>query len=155
MGARSSGHTREEQLHEARRKAERLIGVRERSEAELKGRLKRAGFASSIVEQVTAEALAAGLVDDRRFTELYIAGKKHSGWGQPRIEQELKAYGIELSHYEGYPEVFFSAGDELARASACLTGFSSRAKDLQAARYRHLLSKGFSQQTAWQAIPAT
>jgi regulatory protein len=152
MISTKSKQTREEQLREARKKAERLIGVRERSEVELTNRLRQAGFANTIVKQVTTEALAVGLVDDHRFIELYIAGKKHSGWGQDRIEQELKAFGIELCQHEGYPDEFFSEDDELARAAACLAGFCSRAKDQKAARYRHLLSKGFSQHIAWRTL---
>jgi regulatory protein len=144
----------EEQLQQARKKAECLIGVRDRSEAELRERLRRAGFRDLIVEQVMNEALAVGLVDDRRFIQVYVASKRRSGWGRVRIEQELRRYGIELGRYGGYLEEFFSEGDELERACACLEGFYSRAKDQKAARYRHLLTKGFSPETAWKALNA-
>jgi regulatory protein len=144
----------EEQLRQARKKTECLIGVRDRSEVELRERLRRAGFQDFIVERVTNEALAAGLVDDRRFVQVYVASKRRSGWGKIRIERELKRYGIELGRYGGYPGEFFPEEDELERACACLEGFYSRAKDQKAARYRHLLAKGFSPETAWKALRA-
>jgi regulatory protein len=152
QGKGNDGHTREDPLREARKKAECLISVRERSEVELRERLKRAGFKDAVVEQVIGEALAVGLVDDSRFVELYVAGKKRSGWGQARIERELRRYGIELQQQGSYPDEFFSEEEECERAFACLEGFRSRAKDQEAARYRHLLSKGFSQQVAWRTL---
>jgi regulatory protein len=148
----SGARTLEEQLQEARKKAERLLSVRERSEAELRERLGRAGFDEQIVDRVINEAQGVGLIDDARFVRLYIAGKKRSGWGCLRIERELKRYGIELRCCMGYPEEFFTDEDEIARASVCLERLHSRAKDQGAARYRHLLSKGFSTTTAWKAV---
>jgi regulatory protein len=144
----------EEQLRQARKKAECLIGVRDRSEAELRERLNRAGFQGFIVEQVVNEALAAGLVDDSRFIQVYVASKRRSGWGRVRIEQGLRRYGIELGRHGGYPGEFFPEEDELERACTCLENFYSRAKDQKAARYRHLLTKGFSPETAWKALNA-
>ncbi|MDR1014054.1 MAG: recombination regulator RecX [Coriobacteriales bacterium] len=148
----ASGPTPEERLRAARRKAERLIGVRERSVAELGLRLAQAGFEEALVAQVVGEAQAAGLVDDGRFARLYIEGKKRSGWGRSRIEQGLERFGIEPGCHEGCPAASFSDDDELERARACLERFRSRAKDPQAARYRHLLSKGFSPQIARRAV---
>jgi regulatory protein len=142
----------QEQLQEARKKAERLLSVRERSEAELRDRLARAGFDEPIIDRVINEARSVGFIDDARFIRLYIAGKKRSGWGRLRIERELTRYGIELRCRAGYPEEFFTDEDEIERASVCLARHHSRAQDKEAARYRHLLSKGFSPTTAWKAI---
>jgi regulatory protein len=152
MESVTSGLTPEEQLLGARKKAERLISVRDRSEAELRGRLGRAGFDEQVVERIVSEARTVGLVDDARFVRLYIAGKKRSGWGCVRIERELKRYGIELRPSAGYPEAFFSDEDEVDRARLCLTRLRSRARDQQSAQYRHLLSTGFSPTTAWKAL---
>jgi regulatory protein len=144
--------TPEDRLQGARKKAERLIGVRDRSETELRGRLARAGFDEPIVERVVSEALSVGLLDDDRFVRLYIAGKKRSGWGRLRIERELTRYGIELGCREGYPGAFFTDEDEFDRARACLEKHPVRAKDQRAAQYRHLLSKGFSAGIARKAL---
>jgi regulatory protein len=144
--------TAEEQSLLIRRRTERLIGTRERSEAELRSRLLRAGFDEDVVQREVARCIAAGLVDDERFARLYIAGKKRSGWGCRRIEQELLRFGIELRACEDYPAAFFNEDDEFERACACLARFHSSARDQQAARFRRLLSKGFSTQIAQRAL---
>jgi regulatory protein len=144
--------TAKEQSLLIRGRTERLIGTRERSKAELRSRLLQAGFGEDVVEQELARCIAAGLVDDERFARLYIAGKKRSGWGCRRIEQELIRFGIELRACEDYPAAFFNEEDELERACACLARFHSSARDQHAARFRRLLSKGFSIQTAQRAL---
>jgi len=133
-----------EQLHEARKRTERLINVRDRSSAELRKRLREAGFTDAVVEEEVEDALSLGLIDDERFTRLYVQGKKRSGWGQNRIEVEIRRYGIELRYCEGYPESFFTEEEELRRAQECLSCFHSAAKNRWAAQYRRLISKGFS-----------
>ena len=144
--------TMPEQLREARKRTERLINVRDRSEAELRYRLRRAGFTAAVVEQEVEKAIAVGLIDNERFTSLYIAGKKHSGWGRLRIEKELRRFGIEIRHSQGYPEEFFAEEDELDRAWACLERYYPRSSDKHAACYRRLISRGFSNDTARTAL---
>jgi regulatory protein len=134
----------DEQLYEARKKTERLLAVRDRSEREMRDRLTQAGFSEQVVEREVGLLVAAGLIDDERFTRLYIAGKSRSGWGRLRIEKELGRFGIDLKHCEGYPEEFFCEEDEFERALHDLERFSSRAKDRYSAQYRFLAAKGFS-----------
>jgi regulatory protein len=142
----------EERLRQARRKVEHLIGTRERSEAELRVRLMRAGFDEALTERVLDEARVSNLVDDARFIHLYIAGKKRSGWGRIRIERGLTRYGIELRSHEGYPQAFFTDEDEIDRARSCLERFHSRAKDQRVACYHHLMAKGFSAETTHKVL---
>jgi regulatory protein len=141
-------------LHCARRQAERLISVRDRSEAELTERLIRAGFEADIVKQVVDEAVVVGLVDDERFVRLYVAGKKRSGWGRLRIERSLEGFGIGPGSRAGCLGDLLTDEEELERACACLEQYRPRAKDQDAARYRHLLSKGFNSQIAHRALQA-
>jgi regulatory protein len=154
----ADGHTSADRLREARGKAERLLSVRDRSTGELRRRLAHAGFDETVVERVIGEAQATGLLDDARFTRLYVAGKKRSGWGRVRIEKELARYGIELRRCDGYPGEFFTDEDELERAQVCLERLRSRAKNQRAAQYHHLMAKGFSAETTHRALrlqPAT
>jgi len=144
--------TFEEQLKEARKRTERFVNVRDRSSAELEFRLKIAGFSESVIECEVKNALSVGLVDDERFTRLYVEGKKRSGWGQNRIVSELRRFGIEIKNCEGYPERFFDEEEELKRAQECLRRFNSTAKNQQAAFYRRLVSKGFSMEISQKAV---
>jgi regulatory protein len=142
----------EAQRSEIQKRTEMLIRVRDRSECELKDRLARVGFDETIVEKEVTRARVAGLVDNERFTNLYVSGKKRSGWGQGRIENELQRFGIDLRQHEGYPEQFFGSEEELERALSCLARFKTTAKDKRSACYRKLISKGFSTEIINQAI---
>jgi regulatory protein len=127
--------------------------VRERAAAEVAARLEQEGYEPSVVAAAVARAQAAGLIDDARFTEIYIRQKQAAGWGQRKIEDSLRRLGIDLTQAEGYPEAFFaSADDELTRATAALNRYHTRAKDVYSAQLRHLTSKGFSFSIAKQAI---
>ncbi|MCL1846809.1 MAG: RecX family transcriptional regulator [Coriobacteriia bacterium] len=142
----------DEQLQEARKCTERLINYRDRSAAELMQRLQRKGFEQTVVAHEVDSAIAIGLVDDERFTRLFIQGKKNRNWGQRRIESELRRFGIELRLCDGYPERFFTEEDELKRASECLNRFHTNAKDPWAASYRYLVSKGYEAQVAQRVL---
>lgn len=140
------------ELQRARKHTERLINTRDRSSSELGQRLKKAGFSSEVIAREVEEAVASGLVDDQRFMQLYIQGKTRSGWGQNRIVAELRRFGIDLRHCDGYPDSFFTAEDELDRALECLNRFHTSSKDPWNARYRRLLSKGYTRETAQTAL---
>ncbi|MDR1082619.1 MAG: RecX family transcriptional regulator [Coriobacteriales bacterium] len=139
-------------LFEVRKRMECLINTRERTETELRDRLIRAGFDEKLVEGEVKRAVAAGLVDDERFTQLFIAEKKRSGWGCIRVERELRRYGIDIKRREDYPQEFFDEKDELKRALDCLEHFHSRAKNQKAAQFRRLLTRGFSMATTQKAL---
>ncbi len=141
-----------EQLREIQKRTEMLIRVRDRSEFELKDRLARVGFDSALIEHELARTQASGLVDNERFTRLFISGKKKCGWGQIRIENELKRFGIELHTLDGYPEEFFEYEEELDRAESLLQNFRTTAKDKYAACYRKLQAKGFSSEIISKAM---
>ena len=140
------------QLHEARKKTERLINVRDRSSAELMSRLLHAGFSGDVALQEVQDALITGLIDDERFMRLYVESKKRSGWGQHRIEAELRRFGINIRLCEGYPESFFCENDEADRALGCLRRFNTKSKNWQAACFRRLISKGYSVETAKKVV---
>jgi regulatory protein len=144
----------EEQLFEIRKRTERLLAARDRSQSEMRDRLGQLGFSEKVVEQEVSLLVSAGLVDDERFTRLYVSGKRRSGWGRIRIEKELGRFGIELKQCEGYPDEFFCETDELERAIDCLKRFHSRAKDRYGAQYRFLATKGFSSDVIRKALSA-
>jgi regulatory protein len=133
-------------------KTERLINVRDRSTKELADRLRQAGFSERIAQAELARARKAGLVDDERFCRLYVSGKAHLGWGRNRIVREIRRYGIELEQMEGYPEEFFDADEELARACACVRSFHTHSKNPTAACLRRLVNRGFPLSVARQAL---
>lgn len=79
----------------ARERALAVLGYRERSVAELRGKVLDDGYPSGIVDDVIADLVRVGIVDDARFAEAFVrslsVGKK---LGRRRIERELELKGI-------------------------------------------------------------
>jgi regulatory protein len=110
-----------EQLEAARNAALRLLDVRERSTAELRLRLRRKGFSAEVIEGTLERLHESGLQDDARFAELFAEGAAARGLATRRIQNELRARGIEK---------------ELAAVASTEDPDSERARALEAARRR-------------------
>jgi regulatory protein len=79
----------------ARERCLRLLTVRARSAAELRDRLRRAGFADGVVEKVIADLAGAGLVDDLEFARSWVAGRQAAGGtGKQKLRWELRRKGV-------------------------------------------------------------
>ena len=80
----------------ARTLAWQALNRRERTEAELRALLARKRVAPEDAEAVVRELVGAGFVDDARFAERFAEDRRRlDGWGAERIEQRLRALGIE------------------------------------------------------------
>ena len=132
-------------------KIQRLSCVRERCQSELKTRLEREGFSPEEVNHAIERALACGLVDDMRYASVLIRSRLAQGKGRQGIEVELSRAGIDVSLVPGWPEEFFSQEDdsEFDRALNLLRRNPPRAKNVRAAAFRKLISKGYSQEIAF------
>ncbi len=79
----------------ARERALATLGYRERSVAELRSKVVDDGYPAGIVDDVVASLESAGIVDDARFTEMFVrsmaVGKR---LGRHRIVRELEQKGI-------------------------------------------------------------
>lgn len=74
----------------------RYLSSRERTEAELRSRLQRAGCGAGAVEDAIEELRALGQLDDARFARLFAQDRRElDGWGQERIARRLRELGIE------------------------------------------------------------
>jgi len=83
------------QLRAAREAALRLLNVRERSAAELRIRLRRKGYDADVIAS-TLEGLAEqGLQDDGRFAEAFAETATARGLASRRIQNELRARGVD------------------------------------------------------------
>jgi regulatory protein len=116
-----------------------LLAVRWRSRAELKSRLRRAGFESQEIETALEDLEAVGLVDDERFAAELVrdrAGRKLAG---PRaIQAALREKGVPAEAAErAMAEI---EGDERERALRLAEGRAARLTGLAPeAAYRRLL----------------
>ena len=65
---------------------------------EIYDRLRRKGFEKELAEQVVAEFVKAGYLDDRRYAQMYVEDEaKLAAKGKFRIRQELLRKGVASS----------------------------------------------------------
>jgi regulatory protein len=96
---REAGATRpsdEERLQQALAIAYRYLNRRERTVAEVRGRLERAAIAEGDAERAIETLLEQSYLDDERFVELFVQDKRElEQWGSERIERALVSRGID------------------------------------------------------------
>ncbi len=73
----------------------RLLARREHSELELRHKLATRKFSDAVIDAVLAGLLDEGLLNNRRFAEIYVRGRFERGYGPAKIQAELRERGIE------------------------------------------------------------
>ena len=107
-----------DELDEARRRALRLLGVRPRSEEELRRSLLHADFSYSAIETVLDSLRRDGVVDDRAFAEQFADERRRlKGYAPVRIETDLRGRGVEreVAHGAAWRTYEEETGDPEAR----------------------------------------
>jgi regulatory protein len=90
------GPTEAERLQKALGLALSQINRRERTVAELRAHLERKGVTGTTVETAIAELVRERLVDDVRFSEMFVHDKRElQAWGSQRIRRGLIERGID------------------------------------------------------------
>jgi SOS response regulatory protein OraA/RecX len=143
----------EQRTQEAFGKAVGALRRRERSCAEIHGWLGDRGFEPDICEEVVAELVEIGELDDDRFARAFAADKRElSGWGAERIEAALLDRGIGRALAERAAAE--PRREELARATALAR---ARGEDLSDERARSrvlsfLTRRGYGYELAYEAV---
>lgn len=76
-------------------KARAYCARQERAHQELRDKLYAWGAHREEVEQVIAQLIGEGFLNEARFAEHYAVSKsRQKGWGKRKIEQALKAKGV-------------------------------------------------------------
>ena len=83
-----------DEIDVARDTAIRLLARREHSADELRRKLKRRGYAQTIVDQVIATLSNAASVSDARFAESFVRVRSERGQGPLRNRAELRERGV-------------------------------------------------------------
>ena len=140
---------RNKELIRARNIVFLLLKFRQRSEKEVRQRLKRKSISDSIIENVVDYFKELTLLDDRQFARSWIRARLLKPFGVKRIRFELKQKGIpdniineeltEASHSEGENEAV------TALAKKCLSKYKNL-EPIKAKRrtYEYLLRRGFT-----------
>ena len=137
-------------LELARSKAEELLNRRDYSSSELAAKLSEAGYHPSVADEVVARFVEVGLLDDRRFAELFARSKAAAGWGRIKIERELARRGVDATQLEGWPSGYLEEDEsETAFALASRRHLSGK-NDFQKL-VRFLCGRGFPMGVAMDA----
>jgi regulatory protein len=81
--------------------AYRYLNRRERTQAEMRAHLARAGATPEDVERAVATLVEQGFLDDRRFVRLFVQDKRElEEWGSDRIRRALLARGADADLIE-------------------------------------------------------
>lgn len=137
-------------LELARSKAEDLLNRRDYSSSELAAKLREAGYHPSVADEVVARFVEVGLLDDRRFAELFARSKAAAGWGRIKIERELARRGVDATQLEGWPSGYLEEDEsETAFALASRRRLSGK-NDFQKL-VRFLCGRGFPMSVAMDA----
>ena len=122
-----------------------LLARRDFTGRDLSGRLSQQGFNEAAVAGVVAELARAGVLDDGRYAQNYVAFHAGRGRGPLRIAAELRRSGLPADLIEAA----LATGPDwsaLAR-KVCRTKFGAQPPDSWAQRARQarfLLYRGFS-----------
>lgn len=151
---------REAEYEKAMQKALRLLAVRSRSRRELADRLMRAGFEEMTVQAVDVRLGELGLLNDAEFAAEVCRSRRAAGWSLRRISYDLKSKGVpaELGLEALNDLESNDPGDgERARVLALAKARTCRGVAPQKALQRvvrHLYSKGYDPELAWEAARA-
>ncbi len=135
----------------ARERALALLGYRERSVAELRGKVLDDGYPSDVVDEVVGDLQQSGLVDDARFAESFVRSLSvGKGLGRRRIERELAQKGVPSGIAEAVLLEYCDPEDAAAAVRAAATRLARRGDriDLLASR---LVRKGYAPGEAFGA----
>lgn len=128
-----------------------LLGYRARSEAEVRERLGRYGYAGETVEEVVLRLKELGYLDDEEFARLK-AREKARRYGPRRVSAELRQSGVGEDLARGVVEEEFAGREELGEArSAAARRYNRSGSDAEARRvYGFLVRRGYSAEVCAQ-----
>ena len=128
-----------------------LLGYRARSEAEVRERLGRYGYAGGTIEVVVVRLRELGYLDDEEFARLK-AREKARRYGPRRVSVELRKSGVGEELAREVVEEEFAGRSEVGEArSAAARRYNGRGSDAEARRvYGFLVRRGYSAEVCAQ-----
>lgn len=128
-----------------------LFNTRDYAKEEVEDKLLAMGYDKHTVQEIVQKAKEGNLINDERFSEVFIRSKIMDGWGPRKIEQALVKRGIVLNEVKGWPEEFIQQETEVERALMLIKNRSALHKNPFEKSVRFLASKGFSYDICKQA----
>ncbi len=144
-------------LVEALAKAQRYCALQERCHSEMRSKLLEWGVRGDTLEQVLAELIAEGFLNEERYACAFARGKfRIKGWGRNRIEQELRLrrvsdYCIRKALAEIEDGEYRDTLEKLLRKKAADTRAGS-AFELQTKLLRYAVARGFETELVFECL---
>ena len=85
-----------------------MLSRRDHATGEVRDKLARYGFRQPAIDFAVNRAIEYRFLDENRFCSYFIEERKRRGWGQRKIETELKRRHVALDEIPGYPEAYFA-----------------------------------------------
>jgi regulatory protein len=128
-----------------------LLGYRARSEAEIRDRLGRYGYAAETIGAVVVRLEELGYLDDAEFARLK-ARQKSRRYGPRRVSLELRRSGVGEELAREVVEEEFAGRSEVGEARmAAARRYNGRGSDAEARRvYGFLVRRGYSAEVCAQ-----
>ena len=128
-----------------------LLSYRARSEAEVRERLGRNGYAEKTVEGVVVRLKELGYLDDEEFARLKVREKARK-YGSRRVSTELRQSGVDEELTRSVVEEEFAGRSEVGEArSAATRRYNGHGSDAEARRvYGFLVRRGYSAEACAQ-----
>jgi regulatory protein len=147
----------EERLQDALDVAYRYLGSRDRTVAEVRGRLEAEGVHPAILDEAVTELERQGYLDDARYARRFAEDRRAiDAWGAERIERRLLAVGVDPALISAALDER-GASEELETALAVLRRRFPRAPSDDRGRERALgvlVRKGYELDLAYDAVRA-
>ncbi len=137
----------------------KFIALRDRSAAEVRSKLIKAGFSAAEANETVERLNSAGYLDDARFASLLTASRaKNKLWGKRRIAAELQSKGVASDIIASCLAVVEGEAEEKAALAAFEKWLKKNGsprsldKKLFAKAMRHLMGRGFSTSVALKIV---
>ena len=138
-------------------KAQATCAYQERCQQEMRGKLYEWGLFSDTVENIIADLISTGYLNEERFAKAFTGGKfRIKKWGRIKIKLELKKrklsdYCIKKAMQEiDHNEYMHTIQQLAAKKSKEIKGGLPHIRNYKIAQY--ITSKGFEQDLIWEVL---
>jgi regulatory protein len=140
-------------------KAASYCAYQERTQEEVRQRLRSWGVWGDEAEEIIAELIAQNYLSEERFAKSYAGGKfRQKNWGRRRIKQELTRRGLtDYTIRQGMSEITDKAYEEtlrelLVKKLSALERSESNLMKRKQKLVRYALGKGYESELVWRLV---
>jgi regulatory protein len=142
------------QVAKARTFVVNSLAARAQSVAEIEAKLASREIPPDVAEEVVAEAVRLGYLDDAELAGQLARGFRSRGYGRRRAAQALRRRRVSREAAEAALADVFAGADEAALAEAALGSRPVADAADQRRAVAFLARRGFSAGVAWQVVGA-